>query len=128
MTARGRRSSLCLAARIAPAALAQTRRLAVRAAAASARGARRQVSRRTQSGRSPNGLQVIAVSHHEQPVVSLRLIVRAGSAQDPEDQPGVASLAATLLDQGTTTKIGRADRRRDRFDRRRARHRRGQPI
>ena len=52
----------------------------------------------------PNGLQVIAVSHHEQPAVSLRLIVRAGAAQDPADKPGVASLAAVLLDQGTTTK------------------------
>jgi zinc protease len=51
-----------------------------------------------------NGLQVIAVSHHEQPVVSLRLIVRAGSAQDPESRPGVAAMAATLLDQGTTSK------------------------
>jgi zinc protease len=51
-----------------------------------------------------NGLQVIAVSHHEQPVVSLRLIVRAGSAQDPENKPGVAALAATLLDQGTTSR------------------------
>ena len=39
----------------------------------------------------PNGLQVIAVSHHEQPVVSLRLIVRAGAAQDPENRPGVAA-------------------------------------
>lgn len=51
-----------------------------------------------------NGLEVVAISHHEQPAVSLRLIVRAGSAQDPEDRPGVASLAATLLDQGTTTR------------------------
>ncbi|HJR59792.1 MAG TPA: pitrilysin family protein [Vicinamibacterales bacterium] len=51
-----------------------------------------------------NGLQVIAVSHHEQPAVSLRLIVRAGGAQDPETKPGLASLAASLLDQGTTTK------------------------
>ncbi|HET7695869.1 MAG TPA: pitrilysin family protein [Vicinamibacterales bacterium] len=51
-----------------------------------------------------NGLQVIAVSHHEQPAVSVRLIVRAGAAQDPADKPGVAFLAATLLDQGTTTK------------------------
>jgi zinc protease len=48
-----------------------------------------------------NGLQVIAVSHHEQPAVSLRLIVRAGSAQDPETKPGAAALVATLLDQGT---------------------------
>ena len=52
----------------------------------------------------PNGLQVVAVSHHEQPAVSLRLIVRAGGAQDPADKPGVAYLAAALLDQGTTTK------------------------
>lgn len=51
-----------------------------------------------------NGLQVIAVSHHEQPAVSLRLIVRAGGAQDPANKPGVASLAAALLDQGTTTR------------------------
>jgi zinc protease len=51
-----------------------------------------------------NGLQVIAVSHHQQPAVSLRLIVRAGAAQDPENRPGVAALAAGLLDQGTTTK------------------------
>ena len=29
----------------------------------------------------PNGLQVIAVSHHEQPSVSIRLMVRAGGAQ-----------------------------------------------
>lgn len=51
-----------------------------------------------------NGLQVIAVLHHEQPAVSFRLIVRAGGAMDPSDRPGVASLAATLLDQGTTTR------------------------
>ncbi len=51
-----------------------------------------------------NGLQVIAVSQNEQPSVSLRLIVRAGGAQDPADKPGVATLAAALLDQGTTTK------------------------
>jgi len=51
-----------------------------------------------------NGLEVIAVSHHEQPVVSLRLIVRAGAAQDPDNRPGVAAMAATLLDQGTTTR------------------------
>jgi zinc protease len=52
----------------------------------------------------PNGLQVIAVSHHEQPAVSLRLIVRAGGARDPEGKSGTATLLAALLDQGTTTK------------------------
>jgi zinc protease len=56
----------------------------------------------------PNGLQVIAVSHHEQPAVSVRLIVRAGGAQDPPGKMGVASFAAALLDQGTTTKDAEA--------------------
>ncbi|HEY2432140.1 MAG TPA: pitrilysin family protein [Vicinamibacterales bacterium] len=51
-----------------------------------------------------NGLQVVAVSHHEQPAVTLRLIVRAGAAQDPDGKPGVADLAAALLDQGTATR------------------------
>ncbi len=52
----------------------------------------------------PNGLQVVVVSHHEQPSVSLRLLVKAGAANDPTDKPGVASMTAGLLDQGTTTK------------------------
>lgn len=51
-----------------------------------------------------NGLQVVAVSHHEQPAVSLRLLIRAGGSQDPASTPGVAYVAASLLDQGTTTK------------------------
>jgi zinc protease len=51
-----------------------------------------------------NGLQVIAVAHHEQPAVSLRLIIRAGGAQDPTAKAGVATLVAALLDQGTTSK------------------------
>ena len=51
-----------------------------------------------------NGMQVIAVLHHEQPAVSMRLLVRAGSVQDPAGKVGVASLTAALLDQGTTTK------------------------
>jgi len=52
----------------------------------------------------PNGLQVLVVLHHEEPSVSFRLLVRAGAAQEPSGKPGVASFAATLLDQGTTTK------------------------
>ena len=51
-----------------------------------------------------NGLQVIAVPHHEQPAISMRIIVRAGAAQDPDTRPGLAAFAAALLDQGTTTK------------------------
>src|SRR5499427_4513144 len=52
----------------------------------------------------PNGLQVVAVLQHEQPAVSMRLLVRAGTSSDPKDKLGLAHLAASLLDQGTTTK------------------------
>ena len=51
-----------------------------------------------------NGMQVVTVLHHEQPAVSVRLLVRAGAAQDPKGKGGVATLTAALLDQGTTTK------------------------
>ena len=51
-----------------------------------------------------NGLQVVVVQHHEQPVVTLRLLVRAGASSDPENKQGTAVLTAALLDQGTTTK------------------------
>ncbi len=52
----------------------------------------------------PNGLQVVVVLHHEQPAVTMRLLVRAGAASDPKDKLGLARLTASLLDQGTTTK------------------------
>src|SRR5678809_1137997 len=51
-----------------------------------------------------NGMQVVVVLHHEQPAVTMRLLIRAGAAQDPERKPGVAELVAHLLDQGTTTR------------------------
>src|SRR5262245_32370621 len=51
-----------------------------------------------------NGLQVLTVLHHEQPAVTMHLLVRAGAAQDPPKKEGVAFLAAQLLDQGTTTR------------------------
>ena len=49
----------------------------------------------------PNGLQVMVVLHHEQPVVSMRLLVRAGSAVDPKSKSGLVHLLSSLLDQGT---------------------------
>lgn len=52
----------------------------------------------------PNGLRVVVLEHHEQPLVSLRLLVGAGTAQDPAPKLGVANMVATLLDQGTTTR------------------------
>ena len=51
-----------------------------------------------------NGLRVVIVQHHEQPSVTIRLLVRAGASADPKEKAGVATLAAALLDQGTTTR------------------------
>jgi len=51
----------------------------------------------------PNGLRIIAVAHHENPIISLRLLVGAGASVDPKGKTGLAHLAASLLDQGTTT-------------------------
>src|SRR5688500_7596312 len=52
----------------------------------------------------PNGMQVIVVMHHEQPEVTMRLLVRAGAAYDPPGKGGTAALVASLLNQGTTTR------------------------
>jgi len=46
----------------------------------------------------------VVVSHHEQPSVSLRLLIKSGAAHDPKDKPGVAAMTAHLLDQGTTSR------------------------
>ncbi len=51
-----------------------------------------------------NGMRVVSVAHHEQPAVTVRLLVGAGAAQDPEGKAGVADLVAQLLDQGTTSR------------------------
>jgi len=55
----------------------------------------------------PNGLQVVAVLHHEQPAVSMRLLVGTGSASDPKEKLGLTNLLTSLLDQGTTTMTAR---------------------
>ena len=55
----------------------------------------------------PNGMQVIVVMHHEQPEVTMRLLVRAGAAYDPPGKGGTASLVAALLNQGTAARSAR---------------------
>jgi zinc protease len=51
-----------------------------------------------------NGLRVLTILHHEQPVVTMRLIVGAGAAEDPQGKAGLANLLGSLLDQGTATR------------------------
>jgi len=61
-----------------------------------------------------NGLQVVLVSQNEQPAISVRMIIRAGAAQDPKDKLGVAMLTSTLLDQGAGPRT--AEQIADRID------------
>ncbi len=50
----------------------------------------------------PNGLQVFVVTDHREPAVAVRLVLTyAGSIRDPQGLPGVASMTAAMLTQGT---------------------------
>jgi len=48
-----------------------------------------------------NGLQLVVIEHHEQPVVSVTLSFRAGGIYDPPGKEGLSSLVAELLSKGT---------------------------
>lgn len=49
----------------------------------------------------PNGLGVLVSENYRLPLLSIHAFVRTGSDQNPEDRPGLASLTARLLDEGT---------------------------
>jgi zinc protease len=51
-----------------------------------------------------NGLTLLLMEQHEVPLVSLHVLVRAGSVGDPAGREGVASLTAALLRKGTATR------------------------
>lgn len=51
-----------------------------------------------------NGLRLLLVESHRQPVVSLALMLPAGDSYDPAAKEGLASLAATLLTKGAGTR------------------------
>lgn len=48
-----------------------------------------------------NGVGVWTAAHHRAPVLTLRLLLPVGSADDPVDQFGLAALTADVLDEGT---------------------------
>ena len=48
-----------------------------------------------------NGLEVWMVEQRELPIVSMNLVLRTGQTSEPADRTGVASLTASLLDDGT---------------------------
>jgi predicted Zn-dependent peptidase len=51
--------------------------------------------------RLANGLDVRTVTHRSVPVVSVVLLIPGGSSADPPGTPGLASLTADLLDEGS---------------------------
>jgi len=52
----------------------------------------------------PNGMTLLVVENHEQPVVSINLSFRAGAVYDPAGKAGTAELVAQLLTKGTPTR------------------------
>ena len=54
----------------------------------------------TQRAELKNGLDLLVVEDHTLPVVTARLVVRVGAAQDASKDPGLAALAWELLDEG----------------------------
>lgn len=50
--------------------------------------------------RLANGLRLLIVEHHELPLVDVRLVVRSGAEMDPAARLGLATLTASLLDEG----------------------------
>jgi zinc protease len=55
----------------------------------------------------PNGLTVWVVKRGGYPRVAIKLAVRGGSAADPKEAPGISSLLADTLKEGTTTRSSR---------------------
>lgn len=48
-----------------------------------------------------NGLTLLLIERHSLPIVSVEVLIKSGSANDPFDRAGVANLTASLLDEGT---------------------------
>ena len=54
--------------------------------------------------RLANGLNVITVENHALPLVSMALVARGGAVADPAGKAGTASLAASVMTEGTATR------------------------
>lgn len=52
----------------------------------------------------PNGLRVLLVESRRQPVVSLALMMRAGSSHDPVGKEGLSSLVSSLITKGAASR------------------------
>ena len=54
-----------------------------------------------------NGMNLVVIEKPGLPVVAQGLLVRAGGITDPSDKPGIASLTASMLAEGTATRTSR---------------------
>ncbi len=57
-----------------------------------------------QRGSLPNGLGITVVEKPGLPIVSVGLVMSGGTTTDPTDKPGLTSLTAQLLSEGTATR------------------------
>lgn len=55
----------------------------------------------------PNGFQVVVVERHNLPLITLKLVVKAGPEYDPPALPGTAQLLNSILTEGTTHRTAR---------------------
>jgi len=51
-----------------------------------------------------NGLEVWMVEQRELPMISMNLVMKTGSANEPDGKTGVAGMTTTLMDDGTKTR------------------------
>ncbi len=57
----------------------------------------------------PNGIELIVCEKHDLPLVSFSMTLLGGASQfEPADRRGLASIAAAMLSEGTTTRDGEA--------------------
>ena len=56
--------------------------------------------------RLTNGVDVLTATHHRAPVLTLKLLLPVGAADDPDNRHGLAALTADILDEGTSYLFG----------------------
>jgi zinc protease len=47
-----------------------------------------------------NGLPIVLMEKHQVPLVQMELLVKTGSAEDPKDESGLASMTAAMMEEG----------------------------
>ena len=57
-----------------------------------------------QRSKLSNGIELLLVEDHGLPLVQANLVLKSGWGNDPANRPGIASLTAELLDEGTPTR------------------------